>query len=144
MKISALIASAVLGISGVAAAAPVSTVHASPIAVAYRPIQRPQRPQMQRWTLLDTQNGRAGRNVISVSTDQRFTKLAIKATRGSAMIDKVVVTFANGRSQTIDLNERIVAGDYGKQIDLNGNSRQITKIVVVSKGRASSYQVLAA
>jgi len=147
MKISALIASAVLGISGVAAAAPTTAfqhTNAAPVTVAYRPIQRPQRPQMQRWTVLDSHSGRSGRNVINVDSDQRFTQLQIKATQGSVAIDKVLVTFANGRTQTIDLSERITAGDRGTKIDLNGNMRQITKIVVVAKGRArSSYQVLA-
>ncbi|HEY4180291.1 MAG TPA: hypothetical protein VGM90_25790 [Kofleriaceae bacterium] len=122
--------------------APIGAVHA-PIAttVAYRPMQR----SHERWTLLDTQSGRAPRNVINVSSSQRFTKLQIKATQGSVAIDKVVVTFGNGRTQTIDLNERISAGERGAQIDLSSNSRQITKIVVMAKGRAmSSYQVLAA
>lgn len=150
MKISALIASLVLGVSGVAAAAPgpamrspINAMHA-PIetTVAYRPMQRPHR---ERWTLLDTQSGRAGRNVISVASEQRFSKLSLKATRGSARIDRVEVTFGNGRTQTINVNELISVGTKGATIDLSGNARQITKIVVLSKGRAmSSYQVLAA
>ncbi|HEY4060095.1 MAG TPA: hypothetical protein VGM39_25950 [Kofleriaceae bacterium] len=148
MKIKALIASvafAVLGSAGVAAAAPRPvTAYRAPIAtpVAYRPIHR---PVQQRWTVLDSASGRTMRNVINVSSAKTFSKLEIKATQGSVAIDKVLVTFANGRTQTIDLDQRISAGSAGAQIDLNGNTRQITKIVVMAKGRAlSSYQVLAA
>ena len=137
LKISALVATVVLGLSGVAAAAPGPAVH-GPLAGRY------ERMPAQRWTLLDTAQSRGGRQVINVNSSQRFTKLKLEAGRGTAVIDKVLVTFGNGRTQVIEVDARIGA-NASKVIDLAGNQRAITKIVILSQGRTrASYSVLAA
>ena len=134
-KLSALVATVVLGISGVAAAAPMRGPH-GPIATQFA------RPQALRWTLLDSARAAGGRQVIHVSGNQRFTKLKLEANRGTALIDKVLVTFANGRTQTIEVDARISGM---KIIDLNGGARDISRIVIVSQGRSrASFSVLAA
>jgi len=148
MKISALVTSLVLGISTVAAAAPgAPAVHANPVAAA-RFAPPMYRPQPTRWTLLDTSKpSRFGRQVIDVNSKRAYTKLKLEAQRGVASIDKVMVTFGNGRTQTIEVDKRL--GGFGASsftvLDLNGGSRQITKIVILSKsGARASYSISAA
>lgn|GEM_PF-3626349 len=159
MKVSALITSLVLGISSVAVAAPgAPAVHANPVAQARfapvaqerfaPPMVRPL-PHPVRWTLLDTSKpSRFGRMVIDVDSKARFTKLKLEAQRGVASIDKVMITYANGRTQTVELDKRI--GGYGAKsfavIELDGrNARQISKIVIFSKsGMRASYSISAA
>lgn len=151
MKVSALITSLVLGISSVAVAAPgAPAVHANPVAQARfaPPMVRPL-PHPVRWTLLDTSKpSRFGRMVIDVNSKARFTKLKLEAQRGVASIDKVMITYANGRTQTVELDQRL--GGYGAKsfavIELDGrNARQISKIVILSKsGTRASYSISAA
>lgn len=153
MKISALVTSLVLGVSSVAVAAPgAPAVHQKPLAAAryappmVRPL--PVRPAPVRWMQLDTAKpSRFGRTVVDVNSRQRFSKLKLEALRGIASIDKVLVTFGNGRTQTIELDRRL--GGFGAQraavIDLKGNARQITKIVILSKSNTrASYSISAA
>jgi hypothetical protein len=151
MKISAIVASLVLGISSVAAAAPhAPAVHRNPVAAArFAPSMVRPLPSPTRWTLLDTSKpSRFGRMVIDVNSRARFSKLKLEATRGVASIDKVMLTYANGRTQTVEVDKRI--GGYGAQsfsiIELDGrNARQISKIVILSKsGTRASYSISAA
>lgn len=152
MKINALVASVVLGISSLAAASPhAPAVHADAVAQArFAPpaVSRPL-PIPVRWTLLGTaQPSRFGRTVIDVDTKARFGRLKLEAVRGVAAIDKVMITYANGRTQIVDLDVRL--GGYGAKsftvIQLDGrNAREIDKIVIVSKsGTRSSYSISAA
>jgi hypothetical protein len=153
MKISALVTSLVLGISSVAGAAPGAPAahHNAVVAARYAPPMvrpLPVRPAPVRWMQLDTaSSSRFGRTVIDVNTKLRFSKLKLEALRGVSSIDKVLVTYGNGRTQTIELDKRL--GGFGAQsfavIDLNGNARQITKIVILSKSRTrASYSISAA
>jgi hypothetical protein len=148
MKIATLVTSLVLGISSVAAAAPgAPAFHQNPVAAARfsPPIAR---PMPTHWMLLDTAKAsRFGRTVVDVNTKARFSKLKLESVRGVASIDKVVVTYGNGRTQTIEVDKRL--GGYGAQsfaiVDLNGASRQITKIVILAKsGARASYSISAA
>lgn len=150
MKIATLVTSLILGMSSVAAAAPgAPAVHANPVAARFAPPMYRPLPQHTRWTLLETARpSRFGRQVIDVHSRARFTKLKLEATRGVAMIDKVMITFANGRTQVVNLDKRLMG--YGASsftvIDLDGfNGRQISKIVILSKsGMRSSYSISAA
>ena len=118
------------------------STHSFAPSVARRPVAR---PPPQPWVLLDTSNANDARNVIRVSSRMKFSKLKLDATRGAAMIDKITVTFANGRTRTIDVNARVGMNDRPLILDLPGDERQITKIVIQSKGRArASYTVSAA
>ena len=149
MKISALVTSLVLGISTVASAAPsTAALHAKPVALRVAPPMH--RPAPLRWTVLDTtSSSRFGRQVIDVSSRARYSKLKLELTRGVAVIDKVMITFANGRTQTVDLDKRLggFAGSSQAVIDLDGHfGRQISKIVIVSKksNARASYSISAA
>lgn len=151
MKLSVLVTSLVLGISSVAAAAPgAPAVHANPVMQARfaPPMVRPL-PHPVKWMQLDTAKAsRFGRTVIDVNTKARFTKLKLEALRGVASIDKVMITYANGRTQIVELDTRL--GGFGaksfKVIELDGrNARQISKIVILSKGGSrASYSISAA
>jgi hypothetical protein len=150
-KISALVATVVLGISGVVAAAPNSygQVH-SP--AQFRPVARPAPYGWNRWTMLDTAQLRGGRDVIAINSPQRFTKLKLEATRGMASIDKVLVTFGNGRTQLIEVDQRLGGrGNSSAVLDLDGRGdrgRQIKSIVIYGHGgrfmRASALTISAA
>jgi len=147
MKLSALVTTLVLGLSSVAVAAPTVRDHrhpAPPTPTTYRPV-RPKPVPVKRWTLLDASSAREGRNVIRVTTKQRFSKLKLEATRGAMVVDKVIVTFGNGRTRTIDVNARLGTNTGAKILDLPGADREIDRIVVITRGRTrASYTVQAA
>ena len=93
------------------------------------------RPRPQRWTTL-AENAvmQRGRTVIDVSSQRRFTKISLDANR-PMFVDKVLILFANGERQVVEMNKRL--GAYGAPvvIDLAGNSRMIDKVMVLGKGR---------
>ena len=145
MKLAAILTT--LALSSTAAFAQNATVrdHRSQVAPSFDRRPAAARPMPQRWVLLDTSNANDTRNVIRVSSRAKFSKLKLDATRGAAMIDKISVTFANGRTRVIDVNARVGMNDRPLIVDLPGDQRQITKIVIQSKGRArASYTVSAA
>lgn len=111
---------------------------------AARPtVMAPVRPFAPRWTLLDTLSARPGRQVIQVQSPARFSRLKLEATRGPIRIDRVVITFANGRTQVVDLDRRLDQRGPAV-IDLNGGARQVTRIVITTKGnRRGAFTVLA-
>ncbi len=87
------------------------------------------------------------RTVISVPQSQRqFTKLAIRAEgNGKTSIDKVTIVFGNGQRQVVDLNAKLsVKKQPSLTIDLQGDSRNIERILVVGKSnRNASVDILA-
>lgn len=111
---------------------------------AARPtVMAPVRPFAPRWTLLDTLSARPGRQVIQVQSPARFSRLKLEATRGPIRIDRVVITFANGRTQVVELDRRLDQRGPAV-IDLNGGARQVTRIVITTKGnRRGAFTVLA-
>ena len=142
MKLSALITSLVLGISSVAAAAPSGPFvrdHRAPgIAVGEY------NPAMSWQTLSNHEQLRFGRDAVQLYTPVRASTLMLQANRGSMFVGHVVVTFASGRTQTIELNQRLHHGQP-LRIDLAGRMRMVSRIVVVGRGGwGSSYRVLAA
>ncbi len=150
MKIKALITTLVLGSSSVALAAPAVRDHRPPagavLAQAHvqpAPWNRPAPRPMYPVTLASAQK-LSGREVIRVSPSQRaFTKLELRSNTGRTKLDKVMITFANGRTQLIDCN-KLLTGSERFSIDLKGNARNIKSIVLVgSSGRRASIDVLA-
>ena len=151
MKIKALITTLVLGSSSVALAAPsvrdhrppagavVAQAHVQPAYGWNRPAPRPMYPV----TLASAQK-LSGREVIRVAPSQRaFTKLELRANAGRTKLDKVMITFANGRTQLVDCNKLLTGGERFS-IDLKGNARNIKSIVLVgSSGRRASLDILA-
>jgi hypothetical protein len=85
-----------------------------------------------------------GREIIKVNESLRaFTKLELRAKSGRTNVDKVVITFGNGQTQTIDCNRTLQANE-SFMVGLQGNQRNIKRIVLVGKsGRRASLDVLA-
>lgn len=169
MSLKALITTIVLGTSSVALAAPVVRDHRTP-APAPAPITtidhrstidinasadlrfgRPgyypaPRPLPLSWVSLANDTKVNGRTAIKVSHSTRaFTKLELRAQQGNTKIDRVLITFGNGQTQTIALNKRLSKFQSAVSIDLAGNTRFISKVVLVGKsnGRRASVDVLA-
>jgi hypothetical protein len=143
MKLTAMLTTLVIGLcSTIALAAP--NDHASfrrPDVVDQR---RPGAIHL-RWTSLAISQVRNNRQVIRVSSRQKLSKLKIEATRGMTMIDKVHITYANGRTQIVEVDARIGMSGRPAMIDLQGRDRQISRIVIVTKGSSrSSFAVLGA
>jgi hypothetical protein len=139
-KIAALVTTLILGASTVALAAP-----NAPYARDHRAPYTQFRPQLPSWTMLSSNASLArGKDKIAVSSSARFTKLKLEASRGSMFIDKVVITFANGERQVVNLDKTIGARTGATTIDLQGRARQISKIVVSGKGGFRAGYSLAA
>jgi len=73
--------------------------------------------------------------MIPVDAGNRYSKLRIQGTSGAPVVTRVTVHFARGGSQVVDLNERL-SGGAGSVIDLNGDTRRISRIVVQTDGRS--------
>lgn len=167
MKRTALVTTFLLGLSSVALAAP-STAPGrgewkpAPTVIDHRGPQKPtppaldhrapQRPMVKpmRWTSLSSTSklGASRRATskaqINVRSKAAFSTIKLEAKAGATFVDKVVITFGNGRSQTVELDKNLTARSP-LVIDLDGEQRFITKIVVVGKGGVrSAFSVLAA
>jgi len=75
------------------------------------------------------------RQMISVDAGNRYSKLRIQGTSGAPVVTRITVQFANGGRQEVELNERL-SGGAGSVIDLNGDTRKITRIIVHTDGRS--------
>ena len=84
-----------------------------------------------------------GRDTIKVNDYLRaFNKLELRAKSGRTDLDKVVITYGNGKTQTINCN-RVLQNNQSFTIDLRGDQRNLKKIVLVGKsGRRASIDVL--
>lgn len=169
MSLKALITTIVLGTSSVALAAPVVRDHRTPAPTpvatidhrntidinasaelrfgrpGYYPTPAPMPPTLS-WISLANDAKVSGRTAIRVPQGTRaFTKLELRAQQGNTQIDRVLITFGNGQTQTVELNKRLSKFQSAISIDLNGSSRFITKVVLVGKsnGRRASVDVLA-
>jgi hypothetical protein len=164
MSLKAIIATLVLGSSSVALAAPTVRDHRTPVqtrfavrSIAPAPApgalahfglgaHRP-RPQRLTWVSLASNMAVSGRIVIDVSPAQRaFTKLELRAEgKGKTSIDKVLIVYGNGRTQTVELDAKLTKRQPTLAIDLAGDSRTIDKIVLVgrSNGRNALVDVFA-
>jgi hypothetical protein len=142
-KLGILVTSLVLGLSSVALATPAgygtaTRDHRGP---AIAPIVRDHRPplaQPARWsTLASNAKLTRGRALIDVSTKKTFTKLQLTST-GPMFVDRIAVTFVNGRTRVIEVDKRLV-GRTALAIDLPGlagRSRVIDKLVIYGRGNA--------
>ena len=116
----------------------------APVARPALPI-RPMPPVYAPVTLADNTQLN-GREVIRVAQGTRsFNKIELRAEQGKTTIDKVIVTFGNGRSQTFELDTKLSKKQPTVSLDLNGQSRSIQRIVLVGKsnGRNASLDVIA-
>ena len=174
MNIKALITTLVLGSSSVAmarpaAAAPIVTaqvnasahVEVQGPALRYRqpgtipaPVYRPtdQAPTYQKpwyrpaWVSLGGVNQIAdGEMSFRVGRfANEFSTVKLQSSGGKSLIYRVLIQFANGRTQTVELNQYLNASNPSITIDLNGRSRQVAKVTVIGRNaRQSAFQVLA-
>ncbi len=87
----------------------------------------------QKWEKLGQRkvNFKADRDEIGVGgVEGFFTALQLKVDKGPINMHKMVVHFRNGQTQEIELKNNFVAGDQSRVIDLPGNRRIITKVVL--------------
>jgi hypothetical protein len=99
--------------------------------------QRPDRwsqktPQLPgRWVYLGQANlnGRVDRDRIYVGRGRgRFQNIQIRVDRAPIEFYRVVVHYANGRSEEVDVRHRIPAGGQTRAIDLRGDERAIDSV----------------
>jgi hypothetical protein len=177
-----LIAALVIGSSSIALAqpgpivrdhrtpAPVVT-HQPPATVAYiddgrvvsgggylrptiRPVVRPM-PAPPTWVTLANDTQLKGRTQIKLAPTARlYSKLELRAEYGKTDINRVQIVFADGRTQTVRIDKKLVAEVRGRQargavpsltIDLAGSqARSIDRIIITGKtGPRAAIDVLA-
>jgi hypothetical protein len=99
--------------------------------------QRPSRwfsqtPQMYgRWTYLGQSNvdGNLDRDRISVGRWRgRFQRIQIRVERAPIEFHRVIVHYANGRSEEVEIRQRIPSGGQTRAIDLRGDDRNIDSV----------------
>lgn len=169
MNLKALITTFVLGSSSVASSA-VAMAHpvAAPPAPVYQPTaqpiySRPMPPQYApgyeptvyqpayhhhraAWTTL----GGVDRIVDGAMAfrvgrfGEQFSTLRLQSDAGKSLIHRVLIRFADGRTQVVELNQYLNASNPTITIDLEGRARQIAKVTVIGRNaRQSAYRVLA-
>jgi len=92
-----------------------------------------------RWTYLGQANvnGRVDRDRVPVGRGRgRFQRIQIRVDREPIEFYRVVVHYANGRSEEVDVRQRISAGGQTRAIDLRGDDRAIDSVeFFYAKGR---------
>lgn len=73
----------------------------------------------------------------------RMTKL--EAAMGITFVDKLAIVFGNGRTQVVNLDKSLAMRGVPLVIDLDGQNRRISKVVVYGmSSRRASISILAA
>ena len=97
------------------------------------------------WTALSAPLAlaRGGRGCVEVADPGTFTQLRLQTEGGIAQIDRVVIEFADGSDQ-VAYPERVL-DDRGDllEIPLDGNNRQIDRILVTGATRGGAVEVFA-
>jgi hypothetical protein len=98
-----------------------------------------------RWVpLAQIASGRGERQFGPSINNNRFRKIRVEAVRGEPMILKVTIQFTNDSVQMLDVNTNLRSG-AGEVIDLNGDVRQIRRVIVYSDPQTrGSYTVYGA
>jgi len=139
MKIKVLVTALVLATSSVAMAAPSN-------GFGFKPEIRDHRqPRFDRWSLLATGSLVRGRETVRVHSGDKLDKLKIElqvGARASMYVDKLVLTYGNGRTQTIEVNKALSARDASVIVDINGNgrARKLTSITVIGRGSSMGFR----
>ena len=106
------------------------------------------RQQQLRPVLLANDTRVSGWSAINVaSTNRAFTKLELKASTGRTDLDRVMITFANGQRQIVQLRGKQdgkLTANKSLTIDLDGGSRSIKSVMLIgNSGRRGSIDILA-
>lgn len=143
MKIKALVTMLVLGTSSVAMARPAAPPAFAPEVRDHRDLRdRDTRtpPRFERWSLLASSHLSRGRAIVPVNTT-KIDKLKLELVGpGSLFVDKLVVTFRNGRSQTIEVDKWVTQRSFAAIVDLEGANRKVTSIAVHGRGNGSGFR----
>jgi hypothetical protein len=72
-----------------------------------------------------------GHRTVVLGSSQKYRELQIAGDYGFPLIQKVVIQFANGQTQTVENIDREVGGNKAPiTIDLDGTRREIVKVTV--------------
>lgn len=82
-----------------------------------------------------------GQECIEVRDPGTFTQLRLQSDTGFALVDRVMVQFADGTQQIADLDRRLDERGEFVELPLDGNNRRVARIVVT--GAARDLQVFA-
>ncbi len=67
--------------------------------------------------------------IFVTGREGRFTKVKLLVKRSGINMHRMVIHFANGTQQKVNLRQNIQAGSASRVIDINGNRRVIKKVV---------------
>jgi len=153
MNIKSIIASVlIVGSSSVALAAPSSDPCQTPAPVVVAPVRAPVgylpvHPPIRHEVTLGKENQRwFGNQTFQVGAYKgRFETLKLESDGGKSFIDSVKIKFADGRSQTIQLDKDLSAQSPCLTIDLAGNYPRAIQSVTVrgANARRSAFSVVA-
>lgn len=99
------------------------------------------RPRMYRpsWVALnEPMQLDRGREVIDVRMRGTFTQLRLQTTAGASYVDKVVILFRDGSRQIAQLDRQLDPRSPMVQVLLDGNNREIDRIIVVGESRRNA------
>jgi hypothetical protein len=88
------------------------------------------------WDVLasETVSGRDSTVTLRVGRREgRFTKIRFRAVGAPLLISGVQVVFGNGEKQNINLVERLMPGQEGRPIDIDGERRFIQEVIVYKR-----------
>lgn len=93
------------------------------------------------WVALGAPRVTRGQECIEVRDPGTFTQLRLQSDSGFALVDRVIVEFADGSQQVADLDRRLDERGEFVELPLDGNNRRIARILVT--GAARDLQVFA-
>ncbi|MFT3696013.1 MAG: hypothetical protein QM831_22945 [Kofleriaceae bacterium] len=111
-----------------------------PAPVAVRP---PVRLPLQRMLADDTKiNNYTGKDSLSFARPIALQQIKLQGQTGKSTINQVAIKFANGKTQFVSENQLLTKNGC-IEIDLNGNVRNVTGIVIYGKsGARASFDVI--
>ena len=99
------------------------------------------RPPMQRTLANDTMINRNGRDTLTFARPLALQSIKLQGETGRTTVSQVAIKFANGRTQLVQENKLLLKNGC-IDIDLNGNVRNVTSIVIYGQsGARASFDV---
>ena len=101
-------------------------------------------PPILRTLADDTKINRTGRDVLTFARPMKLQTIKLQGETGKTSVSQVAIKFANGRQQIVQEN-KLLTKNGCIDIDLNGNVRTVTGIVIYgSSGARASFDVMGA
>jgi len=109
-------------------------------------VVRDHRPERLEPLTVLSQNAKlsTGRSVTRVSSWRKFDELKLQATKGETEIEKVMIRFANGRSQVVMPDQEIEPGSPSLTINLRSDARISSITVFGHAKRRASFEIFGA